>query len=404
MATLEWSPIEQADLRGLVHLAEACLHADGGYPPLATDEYIQALFMSDVGIAGRDDTTDIVAAAALGTNGERRTATGLVHPSMRRQGHGEMLVEWCRKEAGTDDLLVIAETMSLEAESLFAASGLHRVFAESVMRHKLRTLPRVRRPDGIHRREFSPETELDFYTAFVGSFGDRPAYRAVSAQEWLADVRSTPGFRPELSRVALTDDDEPVGFVLVSDDWIDEVGVVPAWRGKALGAHLVARSLTALRKAGSERVWLCVNVDNPSRGLYERLGFRIKGTRARYENRETIVKQITADPAEPASAEPASARESLHEGDRHHEREDRDAHELLGASESRPREIDEPREERGDRSGEEVAHLGDEHPGRHERQDPEEGRHPREAVEALDEGGGRVFDLGPEGQAHGAQG
>ena len=63
MATLEWSPIEQADLRGLVHLAEACLHADGGYPPLATDEYIQALFMSDVGIAGRDDTTDIVAAA-----------------------------------------------------------------------------------------------------------------------------------------------------------------------------------------------------------------------------------------------------------------------------------------------------------------------------------------------------
>ena len=59
--------------------------------------------------------------------------------------------------------------------------------------------------------------------------------------------------------------------------------MVPAWRGRGLGAHLVARSLRALRKAGCEQVWLCVNVDNPAHDLYLRLGFEEAGLRARYE-------------------------------------------------------------------------------------------------------------------------
>ena len=78
----------------------------------------------------------------------------------------------------------------------------------------------------------------------------------------------------------------PVGFVNLLDDWVDQVGVVPAWRGRGLGAHLVARSLRTLRKAGCEAVWLAVNVDNPAHDLYLRLGFRDAGLRARYE--ETV--------------------------------------------------------------------------------------------------------------------
>ena len=59
--------------------------------------------------------------------------------------------------------------------------------------------------------------------------------------------------------------------------------MVPAWRGRRLGARLVARSLRALRKAGCEQVWLAVNVDNPAHELYLRLGFEDAGMRARYE-------------------------------------------------------------------------------------------------------------------------
>ena len=55
------------------------------------------------------------------------------------------------------------------------------------------------------------------------------------------------------------------------------------WRGRRLGAHLVARSLTALQARGAQEVWLAVGCDNPARSLYERLGFRNRGTRALYE-------------------------------------------------------------------------------------------------------------------------
>ena len=305
MAVLDWSPLTEADLPALMALAQDCLDADGGLPQLAAGPYLRDLFLADVGIAGRDDTTELLAAAALGHSGGRRTTTGLVHPSARRQGHGDHLVEWCQAQAGADSPLVIAETMSIEAESLFAAHGFHRVFAESVMRHKLKAVPRVRRPEGISTRRFGPDTATDFFAAFAASFADRPAYRPVPEQQWLAELLGDSTFRPRDSRVAYDEAGMPVAFVVVCDGWIDQVGVVPAWRGRALGAHLVARSLTALRKAGAERVYLCVNVDNPSRVLYERLGFRVYGTRARYESRPSFPSQSTTSVSEVSAETPA---------------------------------------------------------------------------------------------------
>lgn len=145
MAVLDWSPLTEADLPALMALAQDCLDADGGLPQLATGPYLRELFLTDVGIAGRDDTTELLAAAALGHRGDRRTATGrLVHPSARRQGHGEHLVDWCQAQAGGGSPLVIAETMSIEAESLFRRKRIPSGFAESVMRHKLKAVPRPR--------------------------------------------------------------------------------------------------------------------------------------------------------------------------------------------------------------------------------------------------------------------
>jgi ribosomal protein S18 acetylase RimI-like enzyme len=92
-----------------------------------------------------------------------------------------------------------------------------------------------------------------------------------------------PGFRPDLSRVVLDSGGHVAGFVTLSDNWIDQVGVVPAWRGHGLGAHLVVRSLRSLLKAGWEEAWLAVNVDNPAHELYLRLGYVDSGVRARYE-------------------------------------------------------------------------------------------------------------------------
>jgi ribosomal protein S18 acetylase RimI-like enzyme len=288
MSVLEWSPLTEADLGGVAALAQACLDADGGLPTLATPEVLRQLFRSGPGLAGRDDLGEIVAAAALFQIGDRGAATGLVHPSLRRQGHGESLVSGCREQAHGRELLVVAETMSVEAEALFARTGLHRTFAEVVMRHDLRHVNRVPRPEGI-RVEPLEGNEDAFAIAFAAAFAEQEGYRSRSAADWLADERACAGFRPELSRVAFAPDGMPVGLVLVSREWIDLVGVAPPWRGRRLGAHLVVRSLSALRKAGDERVWLCVHVANPARVLYTRLGFVEAGTRARYEDRLAAV-------------------------------------------------------------------------------------------------------------------
>ena len=73
-----------------------------------------------------------------------------------------------------------------------------------------------------------------------------------------------------------------MGFINVLGRWVDQVGVVPDWRGRRMGAYLVARTLRALAVESPEPVWLCVNVNNPAGELYRRLGFTDAGTRARY--------------------------------------------------------------------------------------------------------------------------
>jgi mycothiol synthase len=286
MSVLQWSELTPDDRPAVRALAQACLDSDGGLPQLVEDEFIDRYFFGDDTIAGRDDLGELVAVASL-TYDEvgNRVACGLVHPSMRRQGHGEALVAWAREQSLGVPIKVIAETMSPEAETLFAASGLRRTFAETVMVHDLSHISRIPLPEGVETEPFTDERAHDFYVAYRESFGDRPGFPDPTEEDWLAWLRSDPEFRPDDSRVAYSKGGAPIGFVTVSGDWIEQVGVVPTWRGHRIGAHLVVRTLTALKSSGSESVWLNVAVDNPSRELYQRLGFASYGTRARYEDR-----------------------------------------------------------------------------------------------------------------------
>ncbi len=286
MSALEWGTVSEADLPQLASLARACLRRDGGLPQLAGEPMLRRLFLTPTSIGGRDDTGELVAVAALSTDAVGRLiASGLVHPSIRRQGHGEQLVDWAREQAHGRAIRVVAESMSLEAEELFARSGLRRTFAETVMRHKLRHIPTIPRPEGVRVLAFGDETAPMFFEAYRRSFAERPGFPDPSFEDWLGDVRTEEGFRPGDSRVALGPNDEPAGFVLLVDNWIEAVGTVPTWRGQRLGAHLVVRSLSVFRRTDEPDAWLCVSTDNPARSLYERLGFRSKGTRARYEDR-----------------------------------------------------------------------------------------------------------------------
>lgn len=302
MATLVWSQLNESDLPAVQKLATTCLRRDGGLPLLASEQMLRSMFLSGDSLCGRDDIGEIVAVVGLFRDGQGYlNATGLVHPQYRGIGFGEELVAWARERAGGVGLRVVAETTSPESNTLYASAGLTRTFAETVMRHSLKRIPIVPRPTGVSVLPFRDDTAPLFYTAYRRSFGGRPGFPDPPEDEWIAWMCDDEEFRPEDSRVALSQVEEPVGFVTVSMNWIDQVGVVPEFRGRALGAHLVARSLTALRKAGSERVWLCVNVDNPARGLYERLGFKDRGTRARYIDRTLLAERN--DAAEAAALE-----------------------------------------------------------------------------------------------------
>ena len=124
MATLAWQRLADADLPALAHLARRCLAADGGLPLLAGEPMLRQLFLSGESIGGRDETGDLVAAASVYLDGGgHRTATGLIHPSARRQGLGEELVRWCRERSGGALLRVVVETTSPEWDALRRAPG-----------------------------------------------------------------------------------------------------------------------------------------------------------------------------------------------------------------------------------------------------------------------------------------
>jgi GNAT superfamily N-acetyltransferase len=73
----------------------------------------------------------------------------------------------------------------------------------------------------------------------------------------------------------------PIGYLcLVSEpdhEWLDEIALVPEAQRRGVGTWLVQR---ILRGAAERRipVRLSVLVNNPGRGLYERLGFTVTST------------------------------------------------------------------------------------------------------------------------------
>ena len=65
MVQLAWSDLHAQDLAAVRHLAHRCLEFDGGLPTLDSEDTIHRLFASGPARAGRDETGEIVAVAAL---------------------------------------------------------------------------------------------------------------------------------------------------------------------------------------------------------------------------------------------------------------------------------------------------------------------------------------------------
>lgn len=280
---LTWGPLDETDLDDLQRLVRCCLDTDGGLPKFESPGMLRARLLSAESIGARDDAGTLVAAAGLDRSGEPASTTGMVHPDRRGEGIGTELLRWARHLAGDRWPRVATETCTEQATRLYAKCGLERTFAEDVLRHPLDALPDIPPPDEVTLSPVEGCDRAALYATYAASFADRHGGTPPTAAEWLQELDEDEDYRPDLSVLATDVDGVPVGFVNVIDNWVDQVGVRPAWRGRRLGAHLVTRSLHALAAEGRDAAWLTVNVDNPARRLYESLGFVWYGTRARFE-------------------------------------------------------------------------------------------------------------------------
>ena len=98
-------------------------------------------------------------------------------------------------------------------------------------------------------------------------------------QRLMREIRRKPGFLPEATWLIACSD----GYVATVQGVLDHgpigaiqnLGVVPCYRGIGLGRALVQRALSGFRKAGLNRAYLEVTAENNAAvQLYRNLGFR----------------------------------------------------------------------------------------------------------------------------------
>ena len=122
-----------------------------------------------------------------------------------------------------------------------------------------------------------------FHAVYEAAFRDRPGFPGWPRERWISWISDDEEFRPEWTLLA-TLAGADAGFIAgEAGGWVAQMGVVPAARGKDVGAALLAEAIRRMRAAGETTITLNVNVNNPHpAALYRRLGFARTGRRARY--------------------------------------------------------------------------------------------------------------------------
>lgn len=284
---VSWDSLADGDVDELTALAARCQAADGGLPLTAEPAFVRRRWTADGSTVrlGRDAGGRLVAAAGVRISGDTATVATLVDPAARAGDHAAELVDWGLRDAAARAGTTVVETEALTPEqaALFADRGLRQVFAEDVLRIDLTSpVAPPSRPEGATLHTWSEATAARFFAVYEAAFRERPGFPGLPAADWIAGLEDDDGFRPEASLLIELPGLGDAGFVTAAVGWIDQVGVVPEARGRGLGSALTAESLARLRADGDDEAWLNVNVDNPAKAVYLRLGFVVAARRARF--------------------------------------------------------------------------------------------------------------------------
>jgi mycothiol synthase len=140
--------------------------------------------------------------------------------------------------------------------------------------------------DGYAIRGFVPgRDERAAYDVIQTAFGEWPQHEPSPFPDWEATTLGHPGFAPELLRLAVKDD-EVVGAVLIIEadgkGWIEQLAVARAHRGHGLGMALLMEAFGLVRRRGGSRCGLGTDSRTGARGLYEKVGMRVRRTFGEY--------------------------------------------------------------------------------------------------------------------------
>jgi len=286
---LSWRSIGEPDLPALAELARECLSADGGQPFAADPGFLRGRYLDGAHGWGGWQGPQLVCASAVRPSGDGPDAatitTGLVHPQFRRRGLGGAAFDWAAGQASPAGLTADSEALSDGAHALYLARGMSQVFAEDVMQLAATdTPPPPAKPAaGLALSSWDQAGPARFFAVYEASFRDRPGYPGWTQDRWVDWISDDDDFRAAWALLATVDGTDAGFIVADAGGWIIQVGVIPAARGRGIGAALVAEAVRLMRAGGQTVITLNVNVDNPhAAALYRRLGFALAGRRARY--------------------------------------------------------------------------------------------------------------------------
>jgi mycothiol synthase len=271
-----------------------------GADPGLTEESVRSWFTTGL---VRDPAADtrlvihdavIVGAAMLASpqgDGDRVDCFGGVLPDWRGRGLGRELLSWSIGRARQlRDVLAPGAAWTFDADAysteaaafhLFERLGMEPVRYWYEMHADLgRPVSQLPRPD-LPVVPFSADYTEALYEASNEAMADHFDFETLSLADWTEQELHQPGFRPDLTRLAL-DGSAVAAYVLVGEETpgrvrINGVGTRRAWRKQGLAGSLLAEAMLAAAADGQQLASLGVDSASPTGAvsIYQQAGFEV---------------------------------------------------------------------------------------------------------------------------------
>ena len=214
---------------------------------------------------------------------ERWLVEGYVHLDARGRGIGRLIATGLEEEAARAGAHKIHNGI-LEADSaagrLLESLGYRAVRVFREMRIELEESPRAPAwPDGLRVVPFNPERDaVEFHAAHHEAFADHWDFTPRDLETWSALHLTSERFDPGLWGVVRAGDEIAAGTVSSADTYgggfVQSLFTRRAWRGRGVGAALLADAFRRLWERGERSIGLGADAasDSVAFRLYERAG------------------------------------------------------------------------------------------------------------------------------------